>query len=105
MRCFGADRNTRLGTFVVNSVGGESVKAFIPPPRPAVDLTSLVDVLDRATVALGRLDGVTTVLPAPPLFICMFEKKLCCHPRSRERNRRYPTCAGTTAWKAFGPND
>jgi len=52
--------NTRLGTFVVSSVGGESVKAFIPPPlppRPAVDLTSLMDVLDRATAALGRLDG------------------------------------------------
>jgi cell filamentation protein, protein adenylyltransferase len=70
--------NTRLGTFVVSSVGGESVKAFIPPPlppRPAVDLTSLVDVLDRATAALGRLVGVTTVLPAPPLFIYMYVRK------------------------------
>jgi Fic family protein len=74
----GLTENTRLGTFVVNSVGGESVKAFIPPPlppRPAVDLTSLVDVLDRATTALGRLDGVTTVLPAPPLFIYMYVRK------------------------------
>jgi Fic family protein len=70
--------NTRLGTFAVSSVGGESVKAFIPPPlppRPAIDLTSLVDVLDRATAALGRLDGVTTVLPAPPLFIYMYVRK------------------------------
>jgi Fic family protein len=67
--------NTRLGIFVVSSVGGESVKAFIPPPRPAVDLTSLMDVLDRATAALGRLDGVTTVLPTPPLFIHMYVRK------------------------------
>jgi Fic family protein len=74
----GLTKNTRLGTFAINSVGGESVKAFIPPPlppRPAVDLTSLVDVLDRATAALGRLDGVTTVLPAPPLFIYMYVRK------------------------------
>jgi len=36
---------TRLGTRVVSSVGGESVKALIPPPlppQPAVDLTGLV---------------------------------------------------------------
>jgi Fic family protein len=70
--------NTRLGTCVVSSVGGETVKALIPPPlppQPAVDLTGLVDLLDRATAALGRLDGITTVLPAPPLFVYMYVRK------------------------------
>ena len=70
--------NTRLGTHVVSSVGGETVKAFIPPPlppQPAVNLSGLVDLLDGATAALGRLDGVTTVLPAPPLFIYMYVRK------------------------------
>jgi Fic/DOC family protein len=71
-------QNTRLGTRAISSVGGETVKAFIPPPlppQPAVELTGLVDLLDRATAALGRLDGITTVLPAPPLFIYMYVRK------------------------------
>jgi Fic family protein len=70
--------NTRLGTRVVSSVGGQTVRAFVPsplPPQPPVDMTGLVDLLDRATVALGRLDGVTTILPAPPLFIYMYVRK------------------------------
>ncbi len=74
----GTAENTRLGTRVVSSVGGEVVKALIPPPlppQPAVDLTRLVGLLDRATAALGRLDGITTILPAPPLFIYMYVRK------------------------------
>jgi Fic family protein len=69
---------TRLGTFIESAVGGEVVRAFMPPPLPPVppiDLVKLVDLLDRATAALGRLDGVTTVLPAPPLFIYMYVQK------------------------------
>ncbi|WGR98230.1 Fic family protein [Bradyrhizobium sp. ISRA443] len=69
---------TRLGTFIESAVGGETVRAFLPPPlppKPPIDLVKLVDLLDRATAALGRLDGVTTVLPAPPLFIYMYVQK------------------------------
>lgn len=69
---------TRLGTFIESAVGGETVRAFLPPPLPPVppiDLVKLVDLLDKATAALGRLDGVTTVLPAPPLFIYMYVQK------------------------------
>jgi Fic family protein len=71
-------KNTRLGTRVVSSVAGERVNAFVPPPlppQPVVDLTGLLDLLDRAAIALGRLDGVTTVLPGPPLFIYMYVRK------------------------------
>jgi Fic family protein len=70
--------NTRLGTRVLSSIGGEAIRAFIPPPlppEPPVSLTGLVDLLDRATAALGRLDGVATVLPAPPLFMYMYVRK------------------------------
>ena len=45
------------------------------PPNPPIDLVRLVDLIDQATAALGRLDGVTTVLPAPPLFIYMYVQK------------------------------
>ncbi|WP_456858070.1 Fic family protein [Bradyrhizobium sp. USDA 4515] len=69
---------TRLGTFIESAVGGEVVRAFMPPPLPPVppiDLVKIVELLHRATAALGRLDGVTTVLPAPPLFIYMYVQK------------------------------
>jgi hypothetical protein len=36
---------------------GAFVPSALPQQRP-VDLTGLVDLLDHATVALGRLDGV-----------------------------------------------
>ncbi len=78
MRALTTAEKTRLGARVLSSAGGERVTALIPPPlppQPAVDLTGLVDLLDRATAALGRLDGVATVLPAPPLFIYMYVRK------------------------------
>jgi Fic family protein len=73
-----AAENSRLGSYVVISTGSEAVRAFIPPPLPPdppVDLTALVGLLDGATVALGRLDGITAALPSPPLFIYMYVRK------------------------------
>jgi Fic family protein len=70
--------NPRLGTYLATAVGGETVRAFLPPPLPPVppvQMDGLVTLLDQATAALGRLDGVTTILPAPPLFIFMYVRK------------------------------
>jgi Fic family protein len=74
----GSAKNNRLGTYALSSVGGKSLRAYIPPPLPPdppVDLSVLIELLDSATAALGRLDGVTTVLPSPPLFIYMYVRK------------------------------
>jgi Fic family protein len=73
-----AAENRRLGTFAASATGREAVRAFIPPPLPPdppVDLTAFVGLLDRATVALGRLGGITAALPSPPLFIYMYVRK------------------------------
>jgi Fic family protein len=54
------------------------VRAFVPPPLPPdppVLLNNLMGLLDRATAALGRLDGITAILPDPPLFIYMYVRK------------------------------
>jgi Fic family protein len=70
--------NTRLGTYAVTSVAGEHVKAFVPPalpPQPPLELGRLVGLLDQASTALGRLDGITAILPDPPLFIYMYVRK------------------------------
>ncbi len=49
----------RLGTYVVTSVGGENVRAFIPPPLPPVPPLAFTpadfDLLERANRAIGRL--------------------------------------------------
>ncbi len=53
--------------------GGESVRAFVPgplPPAPPLELDGgLQRELEAATLALGRLDGVSTLLPDTSLFL------------------------------------
>jgi len=68
----------RLGTFVETSVAGERVRAFVPPPLPPVppvDLSALVTRLSAAERALGRLDGVSVLLPNKELFLYMYVRK------------------------------
>jgi Fic family protein len=54
-------------------------RAFIPaplPPRPPIDLTlQLQQLLSRADLALGRLDGSIQTLPNPDLFVFMYVRK------------------------------
>ena len=55
------------GTYITNSLSPEPFKAFIPkplPPDPPLKLSGEHYVLlDQATLALGRLDGITRQLP------------------------------------------
>lgn len=69
--------STRIGRFVKTPVGGEIVSAFVPPPlppHPPIDILSLVGRLSEAERALGRLDGITTLLPQE-LFLYMYVRK------------------------------
>lgn len=73
-----SDKNSRLGTYVSTTTAGETVRAFLPPPlppEPSVDLTGLFQQLDRANQALGRLDGLTTLLPDTRLFLYLYVRK------------------------------
>ena len=72
------EKNSRLGTYVSKTAAGETVRAFLPPPLPPdppVDLTGLYPHLDRANQALGRLDGLTTLLPDTRLFLYLYVRK------------------------------
>ena len=67
------------GRFVTTSVAGEKVRAFVPdalPPSPSsLDLVSLLGPLTSAERALGRLDGITLLLPSQDLFLYMYARK------------------------------
>jgi Fic family protein len=58
-------------------VAGEPVKAFVPPPLPPVDLdlSGLHLHLDRANQALGRLDGLTVLLPDVRFLLYLYVRK------------------------------
>lgn len=72
------EHNSRLGTFVETSAGGERVRAYVPaplPPVPPLDLPQLMSIYERAIAAVGRLDGMATILPSTPLFLYMYVRK------------------------------
>ena len=60
------------GRYVTSTTAGETTRAFVPrplPPEPPVDLTGPRHrLLERATLALGRLDSITSLLPDCQLF-------------------------------------
>jgi Fic family protein len=69
---------SRLGRFVSTQYGDQTVHAHVPPPlppRPPVELGGLMPLIEEANRALGRLDGVTSILPSPPLFLFMYVRK------------------------------
>ncbi|AOV03341.1 Fic family protein [Delftia sp. WSY_4] len=68
----------RLGRFIETSAAGEKVRAFVPPPlppEPAIDVLVLLEKLSLAERALGRLDGITMLLPRQELFLYMYVRK------------------------------
>jgi Fic family protein len=71
-------KTNRLGTYVVKSFRDESVRAFVPPPLPPdppLALQPLLPLLEQANQALGRLDGLASILPDPSLFIYLYVRK------------------------------
>jgi len=72
------ESNLRLGRFVETPVAGEVVRAFVPPPlppAPPIDVLGLLDRLSLAERAMGRLDGITMLLPRQELFLYMYVRK------------------------------
>ena len=72
-------RRPDSGRYEVTIVGGERIRAFVPaplPPQPPVSGDAgLQRALEAATLAVGRLDGVSTVLPDTALFLYTYVRK------------------------------
>jgi Fic family protein len=70
--------NSRLGTYVLKTFKEESFRAYVPPPLPPdppLALQPLLPLLEQANQALGRLDGLASILPDPSLFIYLYVRK------------------------------
>lgn len=68
----------KTGTYIQTIYGEEAVKAFVPhplPPKPPLAMERLYPLLDQANQALGRLDGMSAMLPDTKLFLYMYVRK------------------------------
>jgi Fic family protein len=68
----------RAGRFVDTALTGERVRAYIPlplPPNPPLNIGSFLSLYDRARGAIGKLDGMTIILPSTTLFLYMYVRK------------------------------
>ena len=67
------------GIYLPTSTAGETVRAFVPnplPPEPPIRLAGAVqDLYEKANRAVGRLDGISSLLPDTRLFIYMYVRK------------------------------
>ena len=65
------------GRLVESTVAGERVRAFVPDPLPPADfgLQRLYPLVERANQALGRLDGLSLLLPDTSLFLYLYIQK------------------------------
>lgn len=72
-------RRGSTGQYETTSVAEETIRGFIPnplPPEPALALSDQRQrLLERATVALGRLDSVTLLLPDPNIFLYTYVRR------------------------------
>ena len=67
------------GHFRVTTYQGEKVRSFVPtplPPVPPLEITGpLLKALETASHALGRLNGISTLLPDKLLFLYHYVRK------------------------------
>lgn len=72
-------RTGRAGRYIKQGTGDTVFRAFIPaflPPEPPLQIdAAMARLLSDADRALGRLDGVASILPNPELFVAMYVKQ------------------------------
>lgn len=70
--------SSRLGSLVETPFLEQKIYAFVPPPlppAPPVRIGRFYGLLEEANRNLGRLDGITSILPDPHFFIYMYIRK------------------------------
>ena len=68
-----------IGKYLSVNLGGESFNAFLPdplPPVPPIQIDGpLQPLFERASLALGRLDSASTLLPETSIFLYSYVRK------------------------------
>ncbi len=72
-------KREKIGEYVVTTTVGEKVHAFVPSPLPPIPplviSPELRERLDQAHLEIGRLDGISALLPDVGLFLYMYIRK------------------------------
>lgn len=72
-------KRASTGKYVESSVSGESFNAFVPdplPPSPDLQLDKrMLRLIESASLSLGRLDSLSTLLPNTGIFLYMYIRK------------------------------
>lgn len=72
-------RRGQTGIYETTTTGGEKVRAFVPaplPPKPPLVFAGDLQVaLEAAVLAVGRLDGVSSLLSDKSLFLYAYVRK------------------------------
>lgn len=67
------------GRYIITSTVGERVRSFVPlslPPTPPLEISGARQLLlEQATLAVGRLDSISTLLPDPHLFLYSYVRR------------------------------
>lgn len=67
---------TSKGKFVTKNIGGETYPCYIPPKLPIpLDTDAFRPLIDQAMIAIGRLDGMSALLPDVSLYIYTYIRK------------------------------
>src|SRR5438105_4350115 len=72
------DNSDRKGRYVITSTAGEQVRAYLPkalPVNPPLRLDTMYSLIEKSNQALGRLDGLSALLPDTWLFIYLYVRK------------------------------
>jgi len=67
-----------VGRYVETAYGTETVRAYVPPtlpPEPALQLDGIRQLQEQASLAVGRLDGLTGAFPDLALYIYSWVRK------------------------------
>jgi Fic family protein len=70
--------NRKSGSYITQKIAGESYEAYVPvklPPEPGVDLAKLYPYIEKATLALAKLNSINKSMPNISLFIYMYVRK------------------------------
>jgi len=72
-------KQAKTGRYVTASTTGERFQAFVPAPLPSLAQLDLkpqhFELMEKANWALGRLDGLATLLPDTSLFLYFYVRK------------------------------